>query len=68
MAVKLFNEAETAQALRVTRAALRRWRLERRGPRFVKLGRLVRYDEAELAEFVRRHTEGLSIRGTHTNN
>ena len=44
----LFTEAEVADRLRVSLACLRRWRLERRGPRFVKLGTLVRYPAEEL--------------------
>ncbi len=44
----LFTEAEVAERLRVSLACLRRWRLERRGPRFVKLGTLVRYPAEEL--------------------
>jgi excisionase family DNA binding protein len=44
----LLTEPEVADRLRVSLACLRRWRLERRGPHFVKLGSLVRYPAEEL--------------------
>jgi len=44
----LLTEPEVADRLRVSLACLRRWRLERRGPRFVKVGSLVRYPAEEL--------------------
>ncbi len=47
---ELLKETEVAKKLRVSLACLRRWRLEKRGPAFVKIGQLVRYrpDELEL--------------------
>jgi hypothetical protein len=39
----LMTELEVAERLRVSLACLRRWRLERRGPRSLKVGSLVRY-------------------------
>ena len=46
--VNLLTENEVAQRLNVSLASLRRWRLERRGPRFVKLGSLVRYQPQDV--------------------
>ena len=40
---ELLNETEVAKKLRVSLACLRRWRLEKRGPMFLKIGPLVRY-------------------------
>ena len=37
------SESELAQTANVSIAALRKWRRERKGPRYLKLGRLVRY-------------------------
>jgi excisionase family DNA binding protein len=37
-----------AALLNVSVAALRRWRLERRGPRFIKVGSLVRYRQSDV--------------------
>ena len=47
---ELLKETEVAKKLRVSLACLRRWRLEKRGPAFVKIGQLVRYrpDQLEL--------------------
>jgi predicted DNA-binding transcriptional regulator AlpA len=43
MATNLLNETEVSQRLHVSLACLRRWRLEKRGPQFIKVGALVRY-------------------------
>ena len=57
--MQLLNEDEAAKTLSCTRAALRRWRRERRGPRFVRLGRLIRYRESDLETFVDQATENV---------
>ena len=57
--MKLLTEGETSMVLNCTRAALRRWRRERRGPKFVKLGRLIRYRDSDLEAFVDRATENV---------
>jgi len=56
----LLTEPEVADRLRVSLACLRRWRLERRGPRFVKVGSLVRYPADELDHWI----EALPAGGT----
>jgi len=56
--MQLLTEAQVADRLQCTKAALRRWRRERRGPPFARIGRLVRYNEDELAEFIAANTEG----------
>jgi excisionase family DNA binding protein len=48
----LLTEPEVADRLRVSLACLRRWRLEQRGPRFVKVGSLVRYPAEELDHWI----------------
>jgi predicted DNA-binding transcriptional regulator AlpA len=45
---ELLNETEVAKKLRVSLACLRRWRLEKRGPVFLKIGPLVRYQQEDL--------------------
>jgi predicted DNA-binding transcriptional regulator AlpA len=57
--MQLMTEDETAITLKCTRAALRRWRRERRGPRFVKLGRLIRYRLSDIEAFVEQNTENV---------
>jgi excisionase family DNA binding protein len=44
----LLTESEVAKTLALSLAALRRWRLERRGPRFIKVGSLVRYRQTDV--------------------
>jgi predicted DNA-binding transcriptional regulator AlpA len=53
---RLFSEQQAAQILRVTVKALQKWRVTGAGPRFVKMGRLVRYTEDTLEEFIQKRT------------
>ena len=53
MSNDLLNETEVAKKLRVSLACLRRWRLEKRGPTFIKIGQLVRYQPEELDVWIR---------------
>jgi excisionase family DNA binding protein len=48
---RLYTVPETAEALKVTEAAIRRWIFERRLT-VVKIGSAVRIEEAELARFI----------------
>jgi predicted DNA-binding transcriptional regulator AlpA len=54
--MQLLTEQKAAETLNCTIAALRRWRRERRGPRFVKLGRLIRYNLADIEAYVEQST------------
>jgi hypothetical protein len=49
---KLLTEVETANILHIEVATLRRWRWAGNPPRFLKIGAAVRYDPAELQEFI----------------
>lgn len=50
---ELLDEKEAAAALGCAICTLRNWRSQKRGPRFVKVGRrLVRYRRSDLAEFI----------------
>jgi hypothetical protein len=44
----LLTEEDVAKQLHISVASLRRWRLERRGPPFIKVGSLVRYRPEEM--------------------
>ena len=44
----LLTESEVAQQLQVSLAALRKWRVLKRGPLFLKIGSLVRYRQADI--------------------
>jgi predicted DNA-binding transcriptional regulator AlpA len=49
----LLNEKEVAERLKVSLAALRRWRYEGRGPHYVKLaGVAVRYRAEDLDAWI----------------
>lgn len=52
---ELLTEREVAAKLRVSPAALTKWRRESRGPAWVKLERAVRYPASDLAEFINRN-------------
>ncbi len=50
----LVNETEAARTLNIKVATLRRWRWAGgKGLRFIKIGSAVRYDPADLAEFIK---------------
>ncbi len=46
------TEQEVSKRLNVSVATLRRWRLEKRGPMFVKVGSLVRYRPEDLDSWI----------------
>lgn len=48
----LLTETEVSQVLRVSLATLRKWRVVKRGPRFIKIGPLVRYQLEDLREWL----------------
>jgi excisionase family DNA binding protein len=54
--VILLTERQAAQRLTVAVKTLQAWRVRGGGPKFVKLGRSVRYTEQDLEEYVRAHT------------
>jgi len=48
----LVKEQEAAKFLCVAVQTLRNWRTSGQGPRYIKLGRAVRYSEADLMAFM----------------
>jgi hypothetical protein len=48
-------EKETAKILGVAIQTLRNWRHLRKGPPYVKLGRIVRYRDGDLTAFIEKH-------------
>jgi predicted DNA-binding transcriptional regulator AlpA len=56
--LNLLTEEEVALHLHVSLAALRRWRLEGRGPRFIKVSALVRYRPEELEQWLASRPTG----------
>jgi len=56
--LNLLTEAEVSEHLKVSVASLRRWRLMRRGPLFVKVGALVRYRPEDLDSWLAAQPTG----------
>jgi hypothetical protein len=54
----LVDEATLAVRLGVSRSALQSWRYSGRGPRFIKLGRLVRYRIVDIDAYLAANTRG----------
>ncbi len=50
----LLDEKAAARRLCLSHRTLQRWRCRHRGPRFVRLGKAVRYRVGDLNEFVRK--------------
>ncbi len=48
----LWTSEQAGKSLGVSAETMRSWRDSERGPLFVKLGRLVRYRPADVADFV----------------
>ena len=49
----LLNESQVAKILQLTPRALQRWRLEGRGPRFVRLSRrCIRYKREDICQWI----------------
>jgi predicted DNA-binding transcriptional regulator AlpA len=53
---RALRDSEAAEMLGVSTRTLPQWRLRGQGPRFVKLGRAVRYLEADLAAYLDEQT------------
>jgi hypothetical protein len=49
---RLVTEKQASQRMNVSVALLRKWRRVGGGPRYCKLGRLVRYSEGDLAAYI----------------
>ena len=64
--LNLLMEEEVSKRLNVSVASLRRWRLERRGPHFIKIGSLVRYRQEDLEAWLASLPTGGSTEKTAT--
>ena len=58
MNAQFLTEIEVAERTHISLATLRRWRLEKRGPKFYKFGSLVRYDKQELVQWEQAQPSG----------
>jgi len=58
MTHKLLKEQQVAEILGLSTKSLQAWRLYGKGPRFRKIGRAVRYPEADLWAWVEQQPSG----------
>lgn len=54
----LMNEREAAKALQVSVQLLRKWRANGAGPKYIKLGKCVRYAISDIEEFIAMRRSG----------
>ena len=54
----LRNENYTAEEIGVKPRTLQGWRLQRKGPKFRKIGRLVRYDDRDIKAWLDSRESG----------
>lgn len=57
----LLDEARLAMKLDVSRKTLQSWRYAGQGPRFIKIGRLVRYRVGDVDAYLRAQTRGSAL-------
>jgi predicted DNA-binding transcriptional regulator AlpA len=55
---QLLDEKEVARLIRVSEATLSYWRSQGQGPRFIKVGHLVRYRPSDVDAWLRTRTLG----------
>lgn len=56
MTPKLLTSDQVADLLGVQEGTVRLWRMQGKGPRFKKIGTLVRYDEADVLAYINAGT------------
>jgi excisionase family DNA binding protein len=61
---EMFASGEVAQYLGINRATLRRWRIENRGPAYIKLGGAIRYRAADIEAFIAANRRGPAVGGS----
>lgn len=54
----LISEARLAARLGVSRSTLQSWRYAGKGPRYIKIGRFVRYRNGDIDAYLRAQTCG----------
>jgi predicted DNA-binding transcriptional regulator AlpA len=58
----LLTETDVARQLRVSVAALRKWRVMDKGPQFLKIGSLVRYRQSDIDRWLASVPAGGDVR------
>lgn len=59
---QLLNNDETADELGISRRTLPVWRVQGKGPKFIKIGKLVRYERAEVEAWKEANTHSSTSR------
>ena len=54
----LLNEHDVARITELSVASVRRWRLLRQGPKYIKIGAAVRYKPADIAAWLETRPSG----------
>lgn len=54
----LLDPRALAAYLNITEEALEKWRASKRGPAFVRVGRLIRYRQSDVDRWLREQTVG----------
>jgi len=62
--IRLLNEKQVAEILGIARQTVANWRFERKGPRYHKLGRAVRYSLKDVEAFINKSRISLEV--THS--
>jgi len=50
----LLTEQKAAELLSITKGTMRQWRLRKKGPAFIKMGKAVRYLKSDIEEFIQK--------------
>jgi len=61
--MKVIREREAAEVMGVSVAALRRWRRERRGPKYIRMERCIGYLLADLQTYLERCSANSASQG-----
>jgi predicted DNA-binding transcriptional regulator AlpA len=54
----LLNETDVARIIGLSMASVRRWRLLRQGPRYLKIGAAVRYKHEDISAWLESRPSG----------
>lgn len=64
LGVVLFTERQAAKALRVSERTLQKWRLNGKGPKYLRMeGRAIRYRRSDLLRFIQESIRGPGATG-----
>ncbi len=61
-ACKLLNNNSTAEWLGISHRTLPIWRVQGKGPKFIKIGKLVRYEHTEIEAWILANTHSNTSR------